>query len=235
MQDRMYLLSIAEFLGESGEELMRRAQMLVDETRRQRVIAIRQPKAKAAGLGAGLLLQLAVQEGMCGLGQNHLISVTPGQLLSKLSAPLSLKFTYGKSGKPYLKDYPFYFNLSHSGEYVVCVISEAEIGVDIQEHRPGETQRLSERFFSTGERQALENCSDEERTKLFYDFWAKKEAYGKFTGGGIVEGLKMDCAKFHPGGAINLPGEEDSGRVKKVQFEVLDILPDYSIALCREF
>ena len=63
MQDRVYMLSIAEFLEESaGEELMEEALFKVDENRREKAERTRRKPAKAACLGAGLLLQLAVRE-----------------------------------------------------------------------------------------------------------------------------------------------------------------------------
>ena len=37
-----------------------------------------------------------------------------------------------KNGKPYLKDVPFYFSLSHSGEYAICVYSAEPVGADLQ-------------------------------------------------------------------------------------------------------
>ena len=42
-------------------------------------------------------------------------------------------FTYTEHGKPYLSDYSdVHFNISHSGEYVVCSVSDKPVGVDIQ-------------------------------------------------------------------------------------------------------
>ena len=39
---------------------------------------------------------------------------------------------FGKKGKPYLVNKAFYFNVSHSGEYVVCAVSDEEVGIDIE-------------------------------------------------------------------------------------------------------
>lgn len=44
------------------------------------------------------------------------------------TSPISLAYVYGKEGKPYFRDLPVYFNLSHSGEYVLCAVSTEEMG-----------------------------------------------------------------------------------------------------------
>lgn|SRR5574344_2399505 len=36
------------------------------------------------------------------------------------------------SGKPYLASNPVYFSISHSYNYVICVLSDTEVGVDIE-------------------------------------------------------------------------------------------------------
>lgn len=177
---------------------------------------------RAASLGAGLLLQLAVQEtlqegtdgkelenrvtegkrnmpeGMELMGEKtqeigterNLVVYTVSQVLKLLKKPLDLKFNYGRNGKPYLQDYPFYFNLSHSGEYVFGAISDREVGVDIQQFRPVDEVRLARRFFSEEEQNALEKCFNrEEQRKLFYRLWTRKEAYGKLTGEGIAASM----------------------------------------------
>ena len=44
-----------------------------------------------------------------------------------------IQFGYNNYQKPYLKDYPdIHFNGSHSGEYLVCALSDVPVGIDIQ-------------------------------------------------------------------------------------------------------
>lgn len=86
-------------------------------------------------------------------------------------------------GKPYFPQYPsIHFNLSHSGSFALCGISDQPIGVDIQILRPFRPT-LMER-----------SCSDCELTWLhsrgmqYCDFallWALKESIGKYTGYGL--------------------------------------------------
>lgn len=79
-------------------------------------------------------------------------------------------------GKPYLegrKD--MFFNLSHSYDRVMCVISDGEVGCDVQQIMPIETG-LAERFFSPDEAKKVENECD------FYRFWTAKESVAKAKG-----------------------------------------------------
>lgn len=163
----------------------------------------------AEHIGAGMLLQLAILQAETEddlqltkaaarselqFGDAEMIELSIQGLLVLLEQsgkePVALEYTYGDNGKPYLKNYPYYFNLSHSGEYIFCVISEDEVGVDIQRTKPLKDDRIARRFFSEEEKQALAACSTAaERQELFYRLWACKEAYGKLTGRGIAATL----------------------------------------------
>ena len=137
-------------------------------------------------------------------------------------------------GKPYFRDLPFYFNLSHSGDYVLCAVSSAEIGTDIQQQCGKNVERLARRFFTEREAAALEQAGEERETRerLFYRLWARKEAYGKLTGKGIAAALEVD---FLPGGTVSSPYGCSSGEVggKRLLWEEYDSIAGYSIALCR--
>ena len=145
------------------------------------------------------------------------------ELLAVLAkAPcISIKYRYNENEKPYFAELPFYFNLSHSGQYVLCGLSEEEIGADIQQHCACDRRRLADRFFSEQEKGALAACGEDEA--LFFRLWARKEAYGKLTGEGIAHVLDL-----------NLMTEKQmvlNGR--RVEFEEIGDIAGYSIAFCR--
>ncbi len=92
------------------------------------------------------------------------------------------RLTHGSRGKPYLigEDAP-YFSLSHSGNYVFCAVADSEVGLDAQEHIPCR-DKVAARWFTDPEREWLADDPD----GRFAMLWAKKEAYCKFTGFGLV-------------------------------------------------
>ena len=95
-------------------------------------------------------------------------------------------FAKNEHGKPYIVGSPIYYNISHSGQYVVLVTANSEVGVDVQEKRTARMKAMAKRFFSKEEWQVLSECgSEEEQKDLFYYIWCRKEAYGKYLGTGL--------------------------------------------------
>lgn len=100
------------------------------------------------------------------------------------------EFEYNEQDKPSLKNYSSeFFNISHSGDWVIAVFSDQETGCDI-EMAKGDRRKIAERFFTPQEITDLENQSDEEgRIKYFYQLWSLKESYMKAIGKGISMSL----------------------------------------------
>ncbi|MBR2986805.1 MAG: hypothetical protein IKC63_02170 [Clostridia bacterium] len=88
------------------------------------------------------------------------------------------------SGKPYLDGAPFCFNLSHSGDYAVCALSQTAVGVDIEKIVPI-SLKVIRRFFG------LSVLSPVEQMRL----WTRYESYGKMAGCGIPypKGSEKPC------------------------------------------
>lgn len=218
-----YLLSIEELTDEKrGSLLLEKAFRRVDEHRRVKAAGMRPGRGQAASLGAGLLLQLALGEIRKDCFGHELKQYTVSQLLARLEsmAFFPASYRYGDKGKPCFRDYPYCFSLSHSGDYVYCVISQKDIGADIQQWRKCDVKRLSGRFFSYSEREALERAGMEQtglkqeglgrsgdlEAELFFRLWARKEAYGKLTGRGIGDAAGVDL----------LPGKETAPDGRKL-------------------
>lgn len=69
-------------------------------------------------------------------------------------------YCYGEHGKPERKKKEVCFNLSHSGKYVMCVVSDVEVGCDIEKIQKVRW-KLAKRFFSEGEYDILEKLKEE--------------------------------------------------------------------------
>ena len=95
---------------------------------------------------------------------------------------------YNEHRKPYIKNNPIYFNISHSGDYIVGVVSDKEVGVDIQELMYKE--KVVDRICTENEKKYP--ITPENFTKM----WAIKEAYVKKVGIGLSYGLQnVDTTK----------------------------------------
>ena len=89
-------------------------------------------------------------------------------------------------GKPYIKELQdVHFSISHSGIWWCCAIAEAPVGLDIQENRTRNQEKLARRFFHPAEVCWMETHGFEQFCKL----WTYKESYVKFTGKGLTEGM----------------------------------------------
>ena len=149
-------------------------------------------KARNAALGSATLRD---RDAHCrGLLRRHLA------LLLNTSAA-ALQLGAGKKGKPTLVGpaEQISFNLSHSGDYAVLAFHRSHpVGVDIEHITPTrDPLRLSRRFFSREESDALAALSPENQLDAFYQLWTLKEAYIKARGDSIFDGLQ--APRFKPG------------------------------------
>jgi 4'-phosphopantetheinyl transferase len=101
---------------------------------------------------------------------------------------------YSKLGKPYFKttDSTLDFNISHSGDIVICVVSNScKVGIDIEKVKPIEIYNFKD-HFSKNEWDSLEETTNP--LDLFYSYWTQKEAILKANGYGIsVPLLKIEA------------------------------------------
>ena len=56
-------------------------------------------------------------------------------------------YYYGEHGKPMRRNEEICFNLSHSGKYVLCAVSEMEIGCDIESIQGSKVEACEKIFF----------------------------------------------------------------------------------------
>lgn len=125
-----------------------------------------------------------------------------GEILAKIAVKKTFgidiakqKFAYSEYGKPYLLNYSnVHFNISHSGEYVACAVSDKPIGIDIQ--KIGEYNAdVAKRVCNEKELVQIENSSD--KASEFTKLWTQKEAVLKMHGTGIASGDIKNCLNNH--------------------------------------
>lgn len=105
------------------------------------------------------------------------------------------EFAYTEYGKPYLLNYPnVHFNISHSGEYVACAVSNKPIGVDIQKIEEYDPD-VAKRVCNETELKQIEVSLD--KASEFTKLWTQKEAVLKMHGTGIVGGDLKNCLNNH--------------------------------------
>ena len=134
-------------------------------------------------------------------------------------------------GKPMIHNLDIHFNISHSGEWVICAVDKSEIGVDIESYRPIET-KIADRFFSEKELLFINRCKEEDyRYEVFFKIWTLKESYIKAIGKGFSCPFNgFSCLPLDDGRSIEFNSLNESLPIKK--FKMIDIDPRCSCAIC---
>lgn len=92
----------------------------------------------------------------------------------------NINYIYNEEGKPYIKDYNIYFNISHSHDYVITVINNKEIGVDIEKIRKTNISIIN-RICTNKEKEYVLSSNIDIEKRLF-EIFTLKEAYFKMKG-----------------------------------------------------
>ncbi len=124
-------------------------------------------------------------------------------------------------GKPYFPDAPeVCFSVSHSGELYGVAVCGSPVGLDIQRRvSHGDIRRVAGRFFHPAEQGFVERYGVER----FFDVWAAKESYVKYTGMGIDESF---C------GFSTVDGDTFPGSVEGAELRLVDAGEEYAACVC---
>lgn len=158
-----------------------------------------------------------------------------GDVLSRYLINYNLKvsndgitFVCNQYGKPYLKGFSsFHFNISHSGDWVLCGASDKQIGIDIEQVKPINTN-IAKRFFSRSEYMDLISRPIHEQDDYFYRLWTLKESYIKYRGKGLS--IPLDSFSFMLGSSIEITSEDK----EKPYFKTYDIGKEYKGSICSQ-
>ncbi len=96
-------------------------------------------------------------------------------------------------GKPYFKNIPVCFNISHSKERVAVALSPEKVGCDVECKSRG-ALAIAKRFFTAEEYSFLEGIPEgKDRDQEFTGLWTLKESVVKCLGEGIRRELNDFC------------------------------------------
>lgn len=171
--------------------------------RKKRIAYCGQESARRQRLGAGLLLQQVFR--MHGIESDV------------------LQFEDG--GKPIVDGLSF--NLSHSGNLVLCAVGSQDVGCDVEKLREA-PKKVGSRFFTEQEQDYLNTLDDEEYDRAFFQIWTMKESYVKMTGEGLRVPLSMlETDRGTPLGMIR------NGEREVCHYKEYDI-PGYQVVVCAK-
>ncbi len=185
-------------------ELFEKGMSFISEERKKKIRKFKNPVPARLSLGAGVLLRIALEE-------NEL-------------AKKNEEIRYNEHGKPYLDKEDFYFNLSHSGDYAVCIYGSKPVGIDLQKIKE-DIPKHTKRFLCKEEIEYLSLQDEFDRKIAFYRIWARKESLIKWDGRGLRIPL-TDIPAIH---------EQTVFEAQHLYFKEFDILsPDYIISICSD-
>lgn len=141
-----------------------------------------------------------------------------------------IEFEKNKYGKPYLKYFlKLDFNISHSGDFVVCAMDNNPIGIDVEKIKYIEYEKIAKEFFSLSEFDYITKKDSDDCLNKFYEIWTLKESYTKCCGHGLSIPLKsfsMDKDKI---GNVKVTCD---GKYSLHKFKTFDIGLQYKVAVC---
>lgn len=198
------LITRMDITGLMNTETEVRACAFLNEERKAHALSFHKEKNRAQSVGAWLLFTYSLHRWLPVAAETQDVGVvlavtefTVEKVLEELEAlPLTerekllwaSKVCIGEHGKPYLQNNSdIFFNLSHSGDYVLCGIADRQIGVDIQKRHDKDVSGVKEK---------IHNAQDKDED--FFLLFSAKEAFCKCTGEGLQRDLShiaVDCEK----------------------------------------
>lgn len=172
---------------------LKKAYPLVSRNRQEKIDFYRFDKDKKLSAGAYLLLKKLLS------GEN-------------VTDPI---FKTQRFGKAYISNHEnIHFNLSHSGEMVLCAISDMEIGADIEYNDSKIDLNIAKHYFYNREYESIMNAANP--SDEFFRYWVLKESYMKYTGLGM--NLKLDSFEIIIEDEIKLKNDDED-----LKFNLFDI------------
>ena len=130
-------------------------------------------------------------------------------------------------GKPFLAASPnIHFNLSHSGQWIVVMLSEHPVGVDVEQIKSIDFTGL-DLFFTSREWDRLSSYEGQQKLEYFYDLWTLKESYMKALGVGMSLPPNSFWIENDPCITVHAPERQQNWH-----FQQYALSPDYKLSAC---
>lgn len=179
----MVKIYIADTTPLADELLYRKLYDSLDVDRRSKADHFLFPKDKRLCVAAGTLLRATLRE-------EHISEYTLAR---------------HPNGKPYLAENErLCFNLSHSGQMVMCALSDSEVGCDVEQKGPFDPA-LAAHVMTQQDLQRIYQEEAGNRADIFFRLWTLKESYMKATGMGILLEPGSFGISFHGGSIRAVP------------------------------
>ncbi|MFS0916579.1 4'-phosphopantetheinyl transferase family protein [Brevibacillus sp. 179-C 1.1 NHS] len=192
------------------KELYERFLQVLPKEKRERIIRFRHPEDSYRTLLADVLVRSLICEA-CEISSDKIV------------------FDYNAYGKPFFKPLPsFCFNVSHSGEWVVCITDDFEVGIDVEQIVPIDLD-IANHYFAPTEVEDLLAKHPDKRLAYFYDLWTLKESYIKARGMGLSIPLQSFAIRKNHDHSILL-SQKDSRVAWFFQQYAID--PGYTLSAC---
>mgnify|MGYP002627143101 CR=1 FL=1 len=145
-------------------------------------------------------------------------------LLDKVLKRLNIsdEIIYNEYGKPYLKNSNLYFNLSDSKGVSACVISDKEVGIDIEKLRKTNLNVI-DKFATPKEKEYILSNSNNIEKRLF-EIYTLKEAYFKMLGTNLYNIKDVE---------FNINDSNITCSDKNIHCNVYYTIKGYIIAICK--
>lgn len=99
----------------------------------------------------------------------------------RMSGEIQIQLHKNSCGKPYFTGCNLFCSITHSGQYVGVAISDRAIGIDIEEIKPIDFEKIISYLFTEQEKVRVNHDISK-----FYDVWVKKESFSKMLGKGLL-------------------------------------------------
>jgi 4'-phosphopantetheinyl transferase len=124
--------------------------------------------------------------------------------------------------------YNIFFNLSHSGKWILCGVGDKNIGLDVEIIKEINLN-VAKRFYADEEYYSIIAVSKYEQQRLFYRYWTLKESYIKAEGLGLS--IPLNSFSFQIG-INNICMFVDGQQKEKYNFLISEIDQLHTTAVC---